>query len=112
MNEHKAVRAYLWVFAALMALLVLTVGASYIPYPAGLRWLGIFVALAIATVKMVLVVLYFMHLRDSSLVTQVFAWAALLWLLILFGLTVSDYLSRAWLPVSRGWTENASPRDS
>lgn len=35
-----------------------------------------------------------MHLREGSGLVRVFAASALFWLLILFGLSLSDYLTR------------------
>ncbi len=61
--------------------------------------LGIFnivVALLIATIKGTLVVLFFMHLRYSTKLTMVTVVAALFWLFIMFSLTMTDYVSRAW----------------
>jgi cytochrome c oxidase subunit 4 len=55
------------------------------------------VALTIAVIKATLVVLYFMHLRYSSKLTQVVVAAGVCWLIILFALTLSDYLTRHWL---------------
>jgi cytochrome c oxidase subunit 4 len=49
-----------------------------------------------------IVILYFMHLRYSSRLTWVVAGAGFFWLFILMALTMSDYLTRAWLSVP-GW---------
>lgn len=59
----KEVKIYYWVFAALMVLTVVTVGASYLP--AGLA-LGIAIALFIAIIKGSFVASYFMHLRSEK----------------------------------------------
>jgi cytochrome c oxidase subunit 4 len=105
--QHITVRQYAEIFVALMGLLVLTVAAALIPFD---RWhlasLGISLALTIAIVKATLVVLYFMHVKVSSALTKVFVSASIIWLAILVGLTLSDYLTRGWLPYSRGWNEN------
>jgi cytochrome c oxidase subunit 4 len=57
------------------------------------------VALAIAVFKATLVTLYFMHIKYSRRLTQVVVAGGLLWLLILIGLTMSDYLTRGWFNV-------------
>src|SRR6266850_1131280 len=85
---------YYKVFAALMALLVVTVVATYIPW--GSR-IGIVIAMAVAIVKATLVVLYFMHIKGSSGLTKVFVVAGLAWLAILMGITLADYHTRPWL---------------
>lgn len=89
-------RTYLWVYLALLALLGLTITGAYIP----IHWLASFIALVIAGIKTALIVLYFMHVRESSTRTRVFASAALLWLGILIIGTLHDYLSRSWLAAS------------
>ena len=53
--------------------------------------------MSIACSKGLLVVLYFMHVKYSSKLTWVFAGSGVLWLLILFALTLSDYVSRGWI---------------
>ena len=102
-TKHVSVATYLVIFAALMVLLVLTVGAAFW---FNLGRLNILVALAIATVKAALVVLFFMHVMYASRLTKIFVAAAFLWLIILVGLTFGDYATREWSPVSRGWVEN------
>ena len=57
---------------------------------------NIVVALLIATIKGTLVVLFFMHLKYSSKLTMVTVVAALFFLFLLLGLSMTDYLSRAW----------------
>ena len=81
---------YLKVFAALMVLLILTLAAAAID----LGPFNIVIAMTIAVAKALLVVLYFMHLRWSTKLVQLFAGAALYWLAILFVLTLNDYMSR------------------
>jgi cytochrome c oxidase subunit 4 len=87
-------KTYYMVFAALMALLVVTVVATYIPW--GSR-ISIVIAMAIAIVKATLVVMYFMHVRGSSRLTKVFVVAGLAWLSILMGMTLIEYHTRPWL---------------
>lgn len=97
MSEHTIpLRVYYGVFAALMVMLVATVVIAFLP----LGPVGPAAAFTIATVKALLVVLYFMHVRYSSRLTWLFAGAGVLWLMILFALTLSDYLSRPWQPVT------------
>ncbi len=54
------------------------------------------VALTIATVKALLVLLFFMELRYSSALTKVAVVTAIFFLMLLAGLTLSDYLTRGW----------------
>lgn len=97
MSSHVvSYRTNFTVFAALMVLLVATIGAAYIPLPSAAN---LAIAMAIATTKAALIVLYFMHVRYSNRLTWVFSAAALLWLALLLGLTLADYLSRGWLDI-------------
>ena len=104
-TRHISVGTYLVIFAALMVLLVLTVGAAFW---FNLGRYNIILALAIALVKAALVVLFFMHVMYASRLTKIFVSAAFLWLIILFALTFGDYATRGWSPVSRGWLENSA----
>jgi cytochrome c oxidase subunit 4 len=86
------VSLYIGIWAALM------VGTGLTVYAASVE-LGIFnivVALVIATIKGTLVVLFFMHLRYSTKLTMVTVVAAIFFLIILFSLSMTDYLTRAW----------------
>jgi cytochrome c oxidase subunit 4 len=83
-------RTYYRVFAALLVLLALTVGVAFVELGV---W-SVVLALSIATSKALLIVLYFMHVRTSSRLTQLFTVGMLLWLLILITITLSDYLTR------------------
>jgi len=90
-NGHIVpLRIYFLVFAALMVGTALTVMAARVD----LGPLNIVVALAIAGVKAALVVLYFMHMRYSHRLNWIFAGAAMLWLVLLVGVTMADVLAR------------------
>jgi len=59
--------------------------------------------LGIAVAKATLVVLYFMHVRYSTRLIPVVVAAGVFWLLLLFGLTMGDYVSRGWLGAGAAW---------
>jgi cytochrome c oxidase subunit 4 len=84
-------RNYLTVYVALMLLLLLTIASSLIGF-GGFQPL---INFAIAAAKAVLVVVFFMHLQQHGGLTRIFALGGLLWLGVLFGLTLSDYLTRS-----------------
>ena len=92
---RSGVRLYVAVFAALLVLTVATVSVSYVD----LGPLSVVVALTIAFTKALLVVLFFMHLRESSGLVWVVAGGGFFWLAILIALTMSDVVTRGWLPV-------------
>ena len=86
-------RLYYIVFGTLMVLTAVTVGAAFIDLgPA-----NSVVALTIAVFKATLVVLFFMHVKYSTRLTWVVVASGFVWMLILFTLTLSDYLSRGWV---------------
>lgn len=96
MKQHVAsVRTNVVIFALLLLLLLATVGAAFVP----LGPLNFPLAMAIATTKAVLIVLFFMHALYSHRLTLVIAVASLLWLAIMIALTLSDYHSRGWLDI-------------
>lgn len=84
-------RTYFIVYVGLLLLLAATVGVAYVNLGV-LNWI---IALVIATIKAGLVIWYFMHVRDSSELTRLYVVGGLVWLAILFGLTLTDYISRA-----------------
>lgn len=94
-NGHHvaSVRLYLTIFGALIVGTILTVVVAKFD----LGPLNNIVMLAVASAKALLVVLYFMHVRWSSRLTWVVAGAGFFWLLILFTLTMADYMSRGWI---------------
>ncbi len=97
MSQHVVpLRMNLIIFAALMVLLLTTIGAAYLDLGRG----NLPVALLIAAVKATLIVLFFMHVKYSNRLTWIFSGAALLWLTILLSLTMSDFLSRGWLQIA------------
>lgn len=75
------------VFAALMVLTIITVAVTKVDlgYNANL-----IVALAIALVKAILVVAYFMHLRYDSLFYTVIVGLSLLFIVLFIGFTIID----------------------
>ena len=73
-----------------MVLTAATVAAAYV----NLGPFNIVIALAIASLKATLVVLYFMHARYSPKRTHMVIIAAVFWLAIMLALTLSDYVTR------------------
>jgi cytochrome c oxidase subunit 4 len=67
------------------------------------------IALLIAFVKMILVLLVFMHLRHSAKLTRVVVVAGFFWLMLLIVLTFNDYHTRSWIPDPAPWSSAAPP---
>ena len=85
-------KVYVLILFALIVGTLATVGASFVE-------MGIWnpvVALAIATGKAMLVVLFFMHVKYSSKLTKLTIASGLFIFLGLMTMTMADYISRAW----------------
>ncbi|HSZ15606.1 MAG TPA: cytochrome C oxidase subunit IV family protein [Terracidiphilus sp.] len=93
-HEHHIVspKIYLTIVGILLVLTATTVGASYID----MGPLNPIIALAIAAIKMMLVVLFFMHVKYSTKLTKLTVGAGLFTFLVLVGMTLADYFTRAW----------------
>jgi cytochrome c oxidase subunit IV len=84
---------YYTIFLALLVGTGITVAVAFVD----LGPLNNVVMLSIACAKALLVVLFFMHVRWSTRLTWVVAASGFVWLLIMFSLTMADYLSRGWV---------------
>ena len=90
MSHVSPKSVYYTIFGALMVLTAITVAVAFV----NLGPLNFPVAIGIAITKATLVVLFFMHVKYSTQLTKMFVGMAFFFLLILFGLTMTDYLSR------------------
>jgi cytochrome c oxidase subunit 4 len=86
----------LWVYLAVFAALVVGTIVTYLASTVDLGWANTPIALVIATIKAVLVILYFMHVIYSPRLTWVVVIGSFIWLAVLFVLTFADYLTRFW----------------
>src|SRR5687768_6513956 len=94
MSGHVAPKSLYYVI--FLALLVGT-GLTVLVAKFDLGPLNNVVMLTVACVKALLVVLYFMHVRWGTRLTWVVAGSGFFWLLILFSITMADYMSRGWV---------------
>jgi cytochrome c oxidase subunit IV len=91
MTEHvDSVKTYTGVWLILLVLTGVTTGVAYID----LGPFSVVVALSIAVVKMLLVALFFMHVRHSTRLTKLVVIGGLLWLAILLTFTLADIWTR------------------
>lgn len=98
-------KTYVTVFVSLIGLTLLTTGVAFLD-------LGPFntvVALVIAFCKMLLVIFFFMHLRQSGGLIRIVLLAGFFWLALLIGLTTADYRTRNWTPAPDPWSATAPP---
>jgi cytochrome c oxidase subunit 4 len=91
--KHPTAKIFLFNYAALMVLL----GLTAVTGRASLGAWNTPLSLAIATAKMLLVLLFFMQLWWQRGLVRVFAAAGFFWLAIAGVLTFADYLTRGWL---------------
>jgi cytochrome c oxidase subunit IV len=98
-------KTYVLVFVSLIGLTLLTTGVAFI----NLGPFNTVVALVIAFCKMLLVILFFMHLRHSSGLTRIVLLAGFFWLALLVTLTMTDYRTRTWTPAPDSWSTTAPP---
>jgi cytochrome c oxidase subunit 4 len=96
MTEHiDSIRTYALVLLALLVLTAVTTLVAFVD----LGEFSVVVALAIAVCKMLLVALFFMHVRHSTKLTKLVVLGGLLWLAILLMLTLTDFTTRGWIGV-------------
>jgi len=94
-HELHGPRLYLGILLALLGLTALTILVSYVdlgPFSAP-------VAFLIAGGKALLVVLFFMHLKDAPGILWLALVAGFFWLAILVVLTMSDVATRGYIPI-------------
>src|SRR5262245_58666907 len=94
MPQHSSLKMYFLVYALLIAGLALTVAVAYLH----LGGATIAITLLIAFAKAALVVIYFMHVRDSPALNWIAIAAGLVWLSILLSFVLLDYGTRSWIP--------------
>src|SRR5580700_1786010 len=96
MTGHiDSIKTYVVVLLALLILTGATTAAAYVD----LGLFSVVVALSIAVCKMLLVSLFFMHLRHSNQLTKLVVSGGLMWLGIMLVLTLSDFATRGWIGV-------------
>lgn len=93
-TEHTqhidSIQTYGAIWIILLILTGLTTAVAYIDLGA----FSVVVALCIAVIKMLLVALFFMHVRYSTRLTKLVVTGAVLWLAILITFTLADVWTR------------------
>jgi cytochrome c oxidase subunit 4 len=83
---------YVYVYVALLIGTIITIFAADVD-------MGLFnpvVALAIASTKMVIVILFFMHVKYQSNLVRMTVACGFFTFIVLVTMTLTDYMSRAW----------------
>jgi cytochrome c oxidase subunit 4 len=97
-NLQRSIAGYAVVLVALLCLTAATTAAHFL----NLGPWHLPVALSIATFKGLLVALFFMHLLGSMRLIWLSVGVGILWLALLIGLTLTDYVTRR--PHLRDWS--------
>jgi cytochrome c oxidase subunit 4 len=94
MSEHiSSVKLYVGIWLALLVGTGLTVFAAFVD----LGPFNTIIALSIATIKAILVVLFFMHVKYAhEKMTKLVIVTAIFFLFILLALSMADYGTRLW----------------
>ena len=92
--SHISSKGLYWTI--FLTLIVLT-GVTVVIARIDLGALNTPMALAIAGFKATLVILFFMGVKYNTPLTKVVAASGFVWLIILFGITMGDYLTRSWI---------------
>jgi cytochrome c oxidase subunit 4 len=89
--EHIVpIKTYALICATLLVLTFVTYSVAFVD----LGPLNVVVAIVIACVKATLVVLFFMHAAYAPRRTRLVILAGIVWMFLLLGLTLADYLTR------------------
>ena len=86
---------FAFVYFALLVLLGSTIGVAHLQLGS---WNPV-LNLSIAATKAFLIAWFFMHVREGPALVRLAAFGGLLWLGVLFGLSLSDWLMRAGQPL-------------
>lgn len=84
-------RGPLLAWVALIALAAISLGSAYLPLGAG----NVAINLLIAAVMAILLAVFLMDLQNAKTLVRVVAVTGLFWMIFMFALTFSDYLSRS-----------------
>jgi cytochrome c oxidase subunit IV len=86
---------FAFVYVALLGLLGATIGVAHLQLGPWNPVLNI----SIAAIKAFLIAWFFMHVREGTALVRLAAFGGLLWLGILFGLSMTDWLARPGQPL-------------
>jgi cytochrome c oxidase subunit IV len=95
MTNGRQDRRYLWLgpgaaWLILLTLFAVSLGSAYLPLGAG----NLAVNLGIAAVMLAVLAAVLIDLRNSVALVRIVAAAGLFWIIIMFALTFSDFLTR------------------
>jgi len=92
--EVKPLKTFAWAWLGLLALLAFTVGSAFVD----LGTANTAVNLLVSVIMMLLLMTLFMHESKARRLTQLASAAGLLWVVLMIGLSLADYLTRVHIP--------------
>lgn len=104
-SRSHSVMTYLAVYIALLTLLGISVFAAEFDLGRG----NFVVSFAIASLKALLIVLFFMHVWGGAALVKLVLAASLFWLAIMFTLSTTDYGTRHWEHERQRQNEHVRP---
>lgn len=87
---------YFLAYIGLMALLLLTVLLGFI----NMGWINMFIAVVIAVLQAGILSMILMHGLFEKALVRLIMGGGILWFLILVTLTMTDYITRNWIPIA------------
>jgi cytochrome c oxidase subunit 4 len=92
--EVKSLKTFAWAWVGLLVLLAFTVGSAFVDLGAA----NTAINLLVAVIMMLLVMTLFMHESKARRLTQLVSAAGILWVVLMIGLSLADYLTRVHIP--------------
>jgi caa(3)-type oxidase subunit IV len=99
-------RPLLFGWAGLLALLGVQVGLAFLPLGQAHLYFALGLSVAMATI----IAWIFMELAKAPHLARIFAYGGLCWVMVLFTLGGSDYVTRAWNRVTESPAVSADQR--
>lgn len=90
-SAQRLWRGPILAWVALLVLFAINLGSAFVPLGSG----NVILNLCIAALMAIVLATFLMDLRNSQTLTRVVAVAGLFWMILMFALTFSDYLSRS-----------------
>jgi cytochrome c oxidase subunit 4 len=92
--EVKSLKTFAFAWLGLLVLLAFTVGSAFVDLGAA----NTAINLLVSVVMMLLLMTLFMHESKARRLTQLASAAGLLWVVLMIGLSLADYLTRVHIP--------------
>ncbi|HET8554135.1 MAG TPA: hypothetical protein VFL78_04845 [Rhodanobacteraceae bacterium] len=93
----KPIKLYVWTLVGLQVLLLIAIGTSFV----NLGFFNTVIRLAIAVTSVLLLMVFFMHESRARALTIMTSALGFIWLALLVGLSLTDFLVR--IPVPPPW---------